>query len=107
MVGQLPRFAVVSASAESSCLIPVRAVPNASKSVVVGWQADGRLKVKVSAVPEGGRANRAVEELLAEVLDVPKRSVSVEKGETSREKMVRVNGLTLEDVKSRLNAVPG
>jgi uncharacterized protein YggU (UPF0235/DUF167 family) len=94
----------VSAPAESSCLIPVRAVPNASKSVVIGWQADGRLKVKVAAVPEGGRANKAVEELLAGALDLPKRSVSVEKGETAREKMVRVNGLTLEAVKARLNA---
>ena len=58
--------------------------------------------MKVAAVPEGGRATKAVEELLAEVLDLPKRAVSVEKGETSREKMVRVVGLNMEEVKAKL-----
>jgi uncharacterized protein YggU (UPF0235/DUF167 family) len=82
--------------------VPVRVVPNASKSVVIGWQADGRLRLKVSAVPEGGRANRAVEELLAESLGLPARSVAVEKGETSREKWVRVAGLSMEEVKTKL-----
>jgi uncharacterized protein len=85
-----------------SCLVPVRVVPNASKSVVIGWQADGRLRLKVSAVPEGGRANRAVEELLAESLGLSARSVAVEKGETSREKWVRVAGLSMEEVKTKL-----
>jgi uncharacterized protein len=77
-------------------------VPNASKSVVVGWQEDGRLKVKVAAVPEGGRANKAVEELLSDALGLPKRCVAVEKGETSREKMLRINGLTIEEVRAKL-----
>lgn len=92
----------MSAPSTSSCLLPVKVVPNASKSVVVGWQADGRLKVKVSAVPEGGRANRAVEELLADSLGLSKRSVAVEKGETSHEKMLRINGLTIEEVRQKL-----
>ena len=69
---------------------------------MIGWQADGRLRLKVAAVPEGGRANRAVEELLSESLDLPARAVSVEKGETSREKWVRVAGLSIEEVKARL-----
>lgn len=85
-----------------SCLLPVKVVPNASKSVVVGWQPDGRLKVKVSAVPEGGRANRAVEELLAETLGIAKRSVAVEKGDTSREKILRINGMTIEELKRKI-----
>jgi uncharacterized protein (TIGR00251 family) len=90
----------VSDSASTSFLLPVRVVPNASKSVVVGWQEDGRLKVKVAAVPEGGRANKAVEELLAEALGLPKRAVSVEKGDASREKMLRINGLSLDNIRA-------
>ncbi len=82
--------------------MPLRVVPNASRAEVVGWQADGRLKLKVSAPPEGGRANRAVEELLAGALGLPKRAVAVEKGDSSREKLLRVNGLTMEEVKARL-----
>jgi uncharacterized protein (TIGR00251 family) len=76
-------------------------VPNASKSVVVGWQEDGRLKLKVAAVPEGGRANKAVEELLAETLGLPKRSVVVEKGDTSREKLLRINGMSIDDLRAK------
>jgi uncharacterized protein len=87
---------------EKSCLLSVRVVPNASRSVLVGWQSDGRYKVKVAAVPEGGRANKALEELLAEELGLPKRSVSVEKGETSREKTVRINGLSIEELRAKL-----
>lgn len=77
-------------------------MPNASRSVVVGWQSDGRLKVKVAAVPEGGRANKALAELLADALELPKRCVAVEKGEASREKMLRINGLTIEEVRGKL-----
>jgi uncharacterized protein (TIGR00251 family) len=76
-----------------SCLLSLRVVPNASRGEVVGYQADGRLKVKVAAPPEGGRANKAVCELLAEALDLPKRAVTVERGETSREKTVRIAGM--------------
>jgi uncharacterized protein (TIGR00251 family) len=64
----------------------------------------GALKVKVAAPPEGGRANKAIEELLAEVLDLPKRAVSVEKGETSREKLVRIVGLDAEGVRARISS---
>jgi len=89
-------------SAETSCLVSVRVVPNASKNEVVGWMDDGKLKVKVAAPPEGGRANKAVCELLSEALDLPKRAVSVERGETSREKTIRVEGVQLAMLKSRL-----
>ena len=56
--------------------------------------ADGRtvLKVRVRAVAEGGKANRAVTELLAGALDVPKARVRIVSGETSRLKQVAVDG---------------
>ena len=56
--------------------------------------ADGRsvLKVRIRAVAEGGKANRAVTELLAGALDVPKARVRIVSGETSRLKQVAVDG---------------
>jgi len=56
--------------------------------------ADGRsvLNVRIRAVAEGGKANRAVTELLAGALDVPKARVRIVSGETSRLKQVAVDG---------------
>ena len=73
----------------------VRAQPNASKDAIegVGEEASGRryLKIRVRAVPERGKANAAIEALLAEALGVPKSAVAVEKGETQRIKTVRIS----------------
>lgn len=72
----------------------MRAQPNASKDAVegLGAEASGQryLKVRVRAVPEKGKANAAIETVLAKSLGLPKSAVSVEKGETQRIKTVRI-----------------
>lgn len=74
----------------------VRAQPGASRDAIVGMGEDAAgkrfLRVRVRAVAEKGRANAAVEAVLAEALGVPKSAVSVEKGETQRIKTVRISG---------------
>jgi uncharacterized protein (TIGR00251 family) len=73
----------------------VRATPKSSKDAIEGLaeEAAGRrfVKVRVRAAPEQGRANAAIEALLARALNVPKSAVSVEKGETQRIKTVRIS----------------
>ena len=73
----------------------LKVTPNASKDTVEGLveDADGgrRLAVRVRAVPEKGKANSAVEKLLAKTLRVPKSSVSVVRGDTHRLKTVRIS----------------
>ena len=73
----------------------MRAQPGASRDQIegVGEDAAGQrfLKVRVRAVPEKGRANAAIEALLAKALGVPKSAVVVEKGETQRIKTVRIS----------------
>jgi uncharacterized protein len=74
----------------------VRATPGARTDAieVVVQDADGKshLKVRVRAAPEKGRANAAIEALLADALGLPKSAVSVEKGGASRIKLVRISG---------------
>lgn len=71
----------------------------------VAPSADGpRLRVGVTEAAEGGRANRAVCELLADALDVPRSAVSIATGETSREKLLRVSG-DPQHLSARLNAL--
>lgn len=80
---------------EDGAELRVRAQPNASKDSVegLGEEASGQryLKVRVRAVPEKGKANAAIEAVLAKSLGLPKSAVSVEKGETQRIKTVRIS----------------
>jgi uncharacterized protein (TIGR00251 family) len=73
----------------------IRAQPNAAKDAIEGLGEDAAgqcfLKVRVRAVPEKGKANAAIEQVIAKALGVPKSAVSVEKGETQRIKTVRIS----------------
>lgn len=68
----------------------MRVSPGAPRDEVVGPDARGDLKVKVSAPPEAGKANAAVEALIAVRLGARKGEVSVIAGHTSRSKRVEV-----------------
>ncbi len=86
-----PCWRLIAGGAE----LKVRAQPNASKDAIEGQGEDASgqafLKVRVRAVPEKGKANAAIEQLLAKALGLPKSAVSVEKGETQRIKTVRIS----------------
>lgn len=60
------------------------------------------LLARVSAAPVEGRANTALEALIAKALGVGKRRVSLARGETSRLKALEVEGLTLDEIRERL-----
>jgi uncharacterized protein len=88
-------------------LLRVRVQPRASRNEIVGWRADGALSVRVSAPPVEGAANTAVGALLAAALGVRTSTVSVVHGERGRDKTVRVDGLTLAEMKRRLDGEGG
>lgn len=69
--------------------IQVRVIPNASRDELVGWQ-DAILKVKLQAVPEGGRANKALCALLAKETGCHRREVRIISGEKARNKLVEL-----------------
>lgn len=70
-------------------VIRVKAVPGASRDQIAGVLGD-RLKVKVAAPPEGGKANKAICALLAKELGVKPGQVEIVSGATNPEKVVRV-----------------
>jgi uncharacterized protein (TIGR00251 family) len=82
-------------------MLNVKVVPGSSRDRVAGRYGDG-IKVQVSAPPEGGRANRAVEELLAAALGVKAQQVRVVKGHTQPRKVVEVEGVELGAVLAAL-----
>lgn len=72
--------------------IALRVLPRSSKSVIEGVR-DGRVLVKVTAPPVDDAANEAVIALIAQRLAVPKRSVAIVVGATSKNKVVAVDGV--------------
>jgi len=85
----------------SSCTLSLKAIPNAPRNEVVGWLGDA-LKVKVHAPALEGRANEELCEFLADALGLPRRAVTVLRGDKSRQKLVRLEGLTLAEARTRL-----
>jgi uncharacterized protein YggU (UPF0235/DUF167 family) len=76
--------------------VALRVTPRGGRDDIDGVEtlANGRavLKMRVRAIAEGGEANRAVTELLAKALDVPRARVRILSGATSRLKQVAVDG---------------
>lgn len=79
----------------------VKVVPGASRTKVAGLLGD-RLKVAVAAPPEGGKANIAVCELIADLFDLPRKSVVVAAGPTQPQKTLHLLGLSLAAAQERL-----
>lgn len=91
---------------EAGVQFAVRAQPRASRDRIVGLHADA-LKVAVTAPPEAGRANQAVQRLLAEALGVRRSAVRIVAGRASREKLIAIDGLTAEQLEERITSIIG
>lgn len=67
--------------------IDIKASPNASKTEIAGIQ-DGRLRIRVAAAPEDGKANAEIKAFLSKLLGCPKSAVGITAGEKSKLKTV-------------------
>ena len=97
---------VLDVTADGGVVIDVHVQPGGSRDEVVGRHGDA-LKVKVSAPPEGGKANAAMCRLLADAFDVPASSVAVTSGAKSRRKRVRIEGIDPGFASGRLDQLLG
>jgi uncharacterized protein len=79
----------------------VKVQPRAKKNSITGEVGDA-LKLALIAPPIEGRANQACIEFFANLLDVPRSSVTIASGETSRNKIIRVAGLSVNEVRRRI-----
>jgi uncharacterized protein (TIGR00251 family) len=81
----------------------VKVHPRARKNAITGVVGDA-LKLALTAPPVEGKANQAVVEFFAELFAIPRSSVTIASGETSRNKVVRISGLSRAAVEQRLAA---
>ena len=87
----------------SETVLRVRVIPRAKRSEVAGMRGAAWL-IRLQAPPVEGAANEALIAMLAKLLGVPKRDVTIVAGERSREKRVRIAGLDPASAQERLSA---
>lgn len=90
----------------STTKLRVHVVPNAKINKVVG-EHGGAIKIKLRARAVEGKANSALISFLADELNISQRAIVTEQGLRSRDKLIRIIGLTEEDVRSALLGTSG
>lgn len=98
-----PRLSIPIRESNGGATFSVRVQPRAKRNAVTGVMGDA-LKLTLTAPPVEGKANQACIKFLADLLDVPRSSITIAAGETSRNKLIRVSGLTAAQVTERLRA---
>jgi uncharacterized protein len=79
----------------------VKVHPRARKNAITGTVGDA-LKLSLTAPPAEGKANQAVVEFFADLFQIPRPSVTIASGESSRLKIVRITGITAEQLRQKL-----
>jgi uncharacterized protein (TIGR00251 family) len=92
---------VVIQNSPSGATFAVKVHPRAKKNAITGKVGDA-LKVALTAPPVDGKANEACIEFFAKLLKVPRSSVTIAAGQSSRNKVIRVAELSPEEIKKRL-----
>ena len=85
----------------SGATFAVKVHPRAKRNAITGEVGDA-LKLSLTAPPIEGRANEACVEFLAKLLKLPRSSVTIASGHNSRRKVIRVVGLSAEEVRRRI-----
>ena len=86
----------------ATAIITIRVIPRAGRTAVAGMRGDAVL-VRLAAAPVDGAANDALIAFVATTLGCSRRDVAIVSGEKSRDKRLRIDGFTADDVHRRLN----
>jgi uncharacterized protein (TIGR00251 family) len=101
MAGPSDTFIPIRMDPSGGLLLPVKAVPGAKRDEIAGPLGQ-RLKVRISAPPEQGKANKAIEALLAKTLGLRKNEVAVSEGLSCPEKTVVIVGIDEATLRDKL-----
>lgn len=86
---------------ENEAKFSVRVCPNASRNEIIGL-SEGTLRVKIAAPPLRGKANKELISLLSRALEISKNYITIVHGQTSRNKIISVSGLSYQQVITRI-----
>ena len=96
-------MAIKTSEVEGAVVFAVKVVPGSSRTAIAG-ELDGMLKVKVSAPPEKGKANKELCAFLAKELGVKKNAVTVTAGMTNPIKTLNIEGVTSVEIAEKLKS---
>lgn len=82
--------------------VAVRITPRMAKNEIYDILDDGTIKIRLTAPPVDGKANQALVEYLAKVLNIPPSSIEIIAGQTGRDKLITVMGLNSDEVQQRI-----
>jgi uncharacterized protein len=102
----VPLTAHGSAYADGMAELEVRVIPRARRDEIAGDRG-GRLLIRLTAPPVDGAANAALCRFIARRVGVPVRRVSIVRGQTSRDKVVRVEGLSPAELRGSITGGDG
>ncbi len=84
--------------------LQIKVIPSSSKDCIVGW-LENRLKIKVKAPADRGKANKAVIKLLERNLELAKGSISITSGTTSGNKIIEIDAINDDAIHQKLSAI--
>ena len=96
-------MAIKLQSRDGLILLQVKVVPNSSRDQIVGPYGEA-IKIKVAQPPEGGKANAAVQAVLADALGIAPSQVTITAGHTRPQKTVAISGITLQALQEKLDS---
>jgi uncharacterized protein len=103
MAGEFDQVTITErGGGEPAARLAIRVQPRSSRAGIDGVHGDA-VRVRVNAPPVDGAANEAVVEVLAKALGLPKRSVTIVSGASSRSKVVEIAGLSAAELRKRLD----
>lgn len=86
-------------------ILEVKITPNAPKNEILRWEGT-RLVIKIQGVPEKGKVNENLIEFLSKKLKVPKSQIKIIAGQTSRQKKLKIQGISLEQINELTKKCP-
>ncbi len=94
-------FSMPSFNDSYPTLLPVKVIPNATRNQIASWE-NGALKIRIQTPPLDGKANKALIAFLSKQTRLSKNRISIERGETSRQKWIAFNGIDRTALLERL-----
>jgi uncharacterized protein (TIGR00251 family) len=89
---------------KTGAALAVRVTTHAPHTELAGIQEDGTIKVKLAAVPQKGKANQVLIDFLADVLGISASKIELVAGQTGRNKLVTITGMTSADIQQRITS---
>ncbi|REG10944.1 DUF167 domain-containing protein [Pelolinea submarina] len=89
---------------EIGMTLNVRVQPSAKKDEITGWMDDGTLKVKVRGKPLEGKANESLVKFFSEIFDIPRNNIEILSGDKSRNKHLKISGISKETIDKYLES---